>query len=222
MRKQTSRLWQILIAAAVVLVMAAPASQGESKKKKDEAEFNELLHSLTGEYDNLAQADDDHTGQHAAVTLTIKPLNLQALGRLVLLARETAANDKRRILTQRIWTLERNKESQIVQQVYVFKEPQRWVRSVDDPLILEALVPEDLQQLAGCEVVWIKTDTGFSGANRPRACRPASEHEGMLVETSAELSGEDLTLTEQQAGPGGRLPAQLDSASSYHFQRRGG
>jgi hypothetical protein len=222
MRKQTSGLLQALTAAALLLLMAAPASQADSKKKKDEAVFNELLHSLPGEYDNLSQADDDPSGQHAAVMLTIKPLNLQALGRLVLLARETAANDKRRVLAQRIWTLERNKENEIVQQVYVFKEPQRWVLSVDDPVILEALVPEDLQQLAGCEVVWIKTDTGFSGANRPKACRPASEHEGMLVETSAELSGEDLTLTEQQAGPGGRLPAQIDPTSSYHFQRRGG
>jgi hypothetical protein len=222
MRKQTSGLWLGLILGALVLAMAAPTLQAESKKKKDEAEFNLLLHGLPGEYDNLSQADDDHSGQHAAVMLTIKPLNLQALGRLVMLARETAANDKHRVLSQRLWTLERNKENQIVQQVFVFKEPQRWVRAVDDPEILEALVPDDLRQLTGCELVWIKTDTGFSGANRPKACRPTSEQEGMLVETSAELNGEDLMLTELQAGPGGRLPAQVDPASSYHFQRRGG
>jgi hypothetical protein len=222
MHKQTSGLWLTLIAGMGVLVMAAPTLHAESQKKKDEAEFKALLKALPGEYDNLTQADEDHSGQHAAVMLTIKPLNLQSLGRLVMLARETAANDKHRILSQRLWTLERNKENQIVQQVYVFKEPARWVRAVDDPEILEALVPDDLRQLAGCELVWTKTDTGFTGANRPKACRPPSEQEGMLVQTSAELNGEDLTVTELQAGPGGRLPAQVDPASSYHFQRRGG
>jgi hypothetical protein len=209
-----------LIATTLAMLLMVPALPAD--KKKEERDFLELLHGLAGEYDNLSQAEDDHGGQHAPVLLTIKPLNLQALGRLVLLARETAANDKRRILSQRIWTLDHNKERGIVQQVYVFKDPQRWVNSLDNPEILEGLLPDDLQQLIGCELTWVKTASGYSASTRAKACRPSSEHEGMLVETAAELNGDDLTLIEQQAGVGGRLPAEVDPAASYHFQRRGG
>jgi hypothetical protein len=75
--------------------------------------------------------------------------------------------------------------------------------------------------MSGCELLWNKTGTGYSGAIRPNACRPSAEREGMLFETSAELKGDDLILSEQQAGPGGRLPASVDPSASYHFQRRG-
>ena len=221
MRNQMPVLFKIVIAGFCGLLLAAPAPGAESKKK-EEADFLELLHVLPGEYDNLTQTEDEHSTQHAAVVLTIKPLELQLLGRLVLLARETAANDKRRLLAQRIWTLERDKEHNIVQHVYIFKEPQRWVQSIDDPEVLQALLPDDLQELRGCALLWLKTATGFSGATRPNACRPASEHEGMLVETSAQIQGDELIVTEQQAGAGGRLPAQADPASAYHYQRRGG
>ncbi|HWW21910.1 MAG TPA: CpcT/CpeT family chromophore lyase [Steroidobacteraceae bacterium] len=219
MPKQTVRILKTLLLGLWLLPQTGTVLA--DSRKKEEAEFVEFLHSLPGDYDNLAQTQDEKDAQHTAVVLSIKPLNLQALGRLVLLARETAANDKRRVLAQRIWTLERDKEHHIVQRVYLFKEPQRWSQSIDNPEVLQALLPDDLQQLFGCELLWTRTDSGFSGSIRPNACRPAAEHEGMLVETSAELKGDDLLLSEQQAGTG-RLSAQTDPASSYRFQRRGG
>jgi hypothetical protein len=221
MLKQMSLILKPLTVALLSLALVQGALAA-SKRKQEEAEFLQFLHGMSGEFDNLSQVDDEANGQHSAVVLSLRPLNLQALGRLVVLARETAADDKRRVLAQRIWTIERDKEHHIVQRVYVFKEPQRWVMSTENPEILEALLPDDLQQLTGCDLLWSKTDAGFSGALRPNACRPSAEHEGMLVETSAELNGDDLILTEQQAGPRGRLPTQVDPASSYHFQRRGG
>jgi len=210
-----------LMAASALLMLAVPAMAADSKKK-EAAEFAELLHGLPGDYDNLMQTEDEAGGQHAAVALSIKPLDVQTLGRLVMLVRETAANDKRRVLALRIWILERDKEHRIVQRVYLFKEPQRWTQSSDDLVVFQSLLPDDLQQLAGCELLWFKTPTGFAASTRPNACRPASAHEGMLVETSAQLDTDDLIISEQQAGAGGRLPAQVDPAASYHFQRRGG
>jgi hypothetical protein len=210
-----------LMAGWALLMLAVPAMAADPKKKET-AEFAELLRGLPGDYDNLAQTEDEAGGQHVAVALSIKPLDLQTLGRLALLVRETAANDRRRVLSLRIWMLERDKEHHIVQRVYLFKEPQRWTQSSDDLVVFQALLPDDLQQLAGCELLWFKTATGFAASTRPNACRPASAHEGMLVETSAQLDTDDLIISEQQAGPGGRLPTQIDPAASYHFQRRGG
>jgi hypothetical protein len=210
-----------LMTGSALLLLTAPAMTAESKKK-EEAEFVELLHGLPGDYDNLTQTEAEGGAAHAAVALSIKPLDVQTLGRLVLLVRETAQNDRRRVLAQRIWMIERDKEHHIVQRVYLFKEPQRWAQSSDDLEVFQALQPDDLQQLTGCDLVWFKTPTGFAATTRPNACRPAAAHEGMLVETSAQLDTDDLIINEQQAGPGGRLPADVDPASSYHFQRRGG
>jgi hypothetical protein len=203
-----------------LLTMLTPA-WGDSKKKKEEADFVELLKTLPGDYDNLTQTEDENGKQHAAVVLSIKPLQVATIGRLVMLVRETAANNPRRLLAQRIWVLE-HKDHLMVQRVYTFKEPQRWVNAADDPLVMQSLLPDDLTQLAGCELLWTRTDTGFTGTTRPHACRPAPSSEGLLVEISADLHGDDLIMNEQQAGTGGRLPGEVDPEMAYHFQRRGG
>jgi hypothetical protein len=78
-------------------------------------------------------------------------------------ARETVADDPRRVLSQRIWIIERDKQNQIVQKVYGFREPQRWVHAGDDPLLMQSLLPDDISQLVGCELNWVKTNTGFRG-----------------------------------------------------------
>jgi hypothetical protein len=206
----------------VVLLSGLGGEARASDNKKDEADFVALLKILPGDYDNLAQTESEEGGKHAAVVLSIKPLNVQTVGKLVMYVRETAADDPRRLLAQRIWTLERDKQHHFVQRVYMFKEPQRWIHAGDDPLLMQSLLPDDISQLVGCEVLWTKTDTAFVGAIRSQGCRAASSAGGVLIETGAELNGDDLTMNEQQPGPGGRVSADADPAQAYHFQRRGG
>jgi hypothetical protein len=207
----------------MALLCAAPfAAQARSKKQEQEAQFVIFLRELPGDYDNLTQTENEADAHHAGIVLSVKPLNVQTLGKLVMFARETVADDPRRVLSQRIWIIEHDKQNQIVQKVYLFKEPQRWIHAGDDPLLMQSLLPDDLTALSGCELYWVKTDTGFSGDVRPHSCRPASSSEGQLIETSAELRNDELTMTELQAGSGGRLPAQSTADSSLHFQRRGG
>ena len=210
-----------MLAGAALLTVLTPA-WADSKKKIEEAEFVGLLKALPGDYDNITQTEEETSNQHAAVVLSIKPLQAATIGRLVMLVRETAADDRRRLLEQRIWTLEHTKDHLFVQRVYIFKEPQRWVNAGDDPLLMQSLLPDDLAPLAGCELLWTKTDTGYVASTRPHACRPGPSSEGQLIELSAELRGDDLIISEQQAGAGGRLPAEVDPAMAYHFQRRGG
>ena len=209
---------------SVALVLTSFWGQADaSQKKKEEAEFLLLLKTLPGDYDNLAQAESEGDAmQHAAVVLSIKPIEQTTVGRLVMFVHETAANDPHRVLAQRIWTLERDKQNHIMQRVFLFKEPRRWVNAAADPLLLRLLLAEDLQQLSGCELMWTKTTNGFSAELRPDGCRPASLAEGLLVQTSASLTGDDLTINEVQAGHGGRLPTDATPVSLYHFQRRGG
>jgi CpeT/CpcT family (DUF1001) len=204
------------------LAMLLPGAATARDKKKEEAEYQKFLKDLPGQYDNLAQTEGEQGGEHVAMILSIKPLEAQLLGRLVMFVTETAADDPRRVLSQRIWTMDHDKDNNIIQHVYQFKEPARWVNASQDPLLLQSLLPDDLQAMTGCELYWTKSADGFSGVTRPHTCRPASSAEGHLIELSATLAGDDLVLTEQQAGPGGRLPADMSIGSSYQFQRRGG
>jgi hypothetical protein len=195
----------------------------KTEASRREAEFDKLIKALPGQYDNRTQANADEHGEHAAVALLIQPVNALTVGKIVMFVRETAANDPRRILAQHIWTFELDKKKkQLVQTIYLFKEPQRWVHAVDDPYVMQSVLPDDLSVLAGCNLNWSKSDFGFQASTKTAECKGSSGAEGLLIEQSAELRGTDLLLNEQLSGPGGVLPGSTDSASWYRFERRSG
>jgi len=189
---------------------------------KRQAEFDTLIQKLPGQYDNLAQAKSDASGAHAAVALLIRPVNALTVGKIVMFVRETAADDPRRVLAQHIWTFEIDKKNRLVQTIYLFKEPQRWVHAVDDPYVMQSVLPDDLSVLSGCKLIWSKSDYGFAATTNAKDCRASAGAEGLLIEQSAELRGTDLLLNEQLSGPGGTLEGSADAASAYRFERRSG
>ena len=137
-----------LFVIALVLACAIPFAAEARDKKKEEAEFVAFLRVLPGDYDNLTQAESEgDNGQHASIVLSIKPLNAQTIGKLVMFVRETVADDPRRVLAQRIWIIEHGKDNLIVQKVYLLREPQRWIHAGEDPQLLQSLLPDDLTQL---------------------------------------------------------------------------
>jgi len=207
-------------AAALLAVLVLAGCSTEATKRQ--LEFDKLLQKLPGQYDNLAQAHSDASGEHAAVALLIRPVNALTVGKLVMFVRETAADDPRRVLAQHIWTFDMDKKNQLVQTIYLFKEPQRWVHAVDDPYIMQSVLPNDLSVLSGCNLIWTKSDSGFKATTKAQECKASAGAEGLLIEQSAELRGSDLLLNEQLSGPGGSLEGSADSASSYRFQRRSG
>jgi hypothetical protein len=207
------------LAALAVLLLAACTTEGT----KHEREFDKLLQGLPGQYDNRTQASHDASGEHAAIALVINPVNALALGKIVMFERETAFDDPRRVLAQHIWTFELDKKKEhLVQSVYVFKESRRWLHAVDDPYLLQSVLPDDLSLLSGCKLIWSKSDYGFAGTTNANDCRASAGAEGLLIEQSAELRGTDLLLNEQLSGPGGSFEGSADSASSYRFERRSG
>jgi hypothetical protein len=206
---------------ALWLALLVPAGC-TSEATRRQAEFDVLLQKLPGQYDNLAQAHSDASGEHAAVALLIRPVNALTVGKIVMYVRETAADDPRRVLAQHIWTFELDKQNRLRQSIYLFKEPQRWVHAADDPYVIQSMLPDDLSALSGCSLTWIKTDSGFQATTKAQDCRASAGAEGLLIEQSAELRGSDLLLNEQLSGPGGSLEGRADSASSYRFQRRSG
>ena len=206
-------------AAWLALLLAGCGAQAT----KHEKDFDKLLQALPGQYDNRAQANSDASGQHAAVALVINPVNALAIGKVVMFERETAADDPRRILAQHIWTFEMDKKGEhLVQTVYVFKEPLRWLHATDDPYVLQSVLPDDLSPLSGCKLIWSKSDYGFAATTNALACKASAGAEGMLIWQSAEVRGTDLLVNEQLSGPDGSFEGTADSASSYRFERRSG
>jgi hypothetical protein len=208
-------------AAAWLALLLLPV--GASASKKTEQEFDKFMQALPGQYDNRTQAKNDASGAHAAVAVVINPVNSLALGKAVMFERETAADDPRRILAQHIWTFEMDKKAEhLVQTVYVFKEPMRWLHATDDPYVLQSVLPDDLSPLSGCKLIWSKSDYGFAATTNALACKASAGAEGMLIWQSAELRGTDLLVNEQLSGPDGSFEGTADSASSYRFERRSG
>jgi len=208
-------------AAACLALLLLPVCASASKKS--EQEFDKFMQALPGQYDNRTQAKNDPSGAHAAVAVVINPVNSLALGKAVMFERETAADDPRRILAQHIWTFEMDKKGEhLVQTVYVFKEPLRWLHATDDPYVLQSVLPDDLSPLSGCKLIWSKSDYGFAATTNALACKASAGAEGMLIWQSAEVRGTDLLVNEQLSGPDGSFEGTADSASSYRFERRSG
>ncbi len=193
-----------------------------TEASRREADFDKLIKALPGQYDNRTQANGDASGEHAAVALLIEPVNALTVGKIVMFVRETAVNDPRRVLSQHIWTFDFDKKKQLVQTNYLFKEPQRWLHAVDDPYVIQSVLPDDLSVLSGCNLTWSKSDFGYQASTQLAECKGSAGAEGLLIEQNAEVRGTDLLLNEQLSGPGGVLPGSVDSASWYRFERRSG
>ena len=214
------RLTTVPAAAWLALLLLPACAIGSSKHEK---EFDKFMQALPGQYDNRTQAKNDISGAHAAVVVLINPVNSLALGKAVMFERETAADDPRRILAQHIWTFEMDKKGEhLVQTVYVFKEPLRWLHATDDPYVLQSVLPDDLSPLSGCKLIWSKSDYGFAATTNALACKASAGAEGMLIWQSAEVRGTDLLVNEQLSGPDGSFEGTADSSSSYRFERRSG
>lgn len=179
-----------------------------------------LQRELPGVYTS-SSADDAGTSTaaaagSAAVTLSIQPITAQVLGDAVYFVRETPADNSQLVLAEGIWTLvlgnaadrghgPTDRGPAIVEHRFLFKDPRRWVGAGDNPDLLLSILPEDLEALAGCDLVWHKTLTGFETSSPPPACHPGSHAQGLWIEQHARLQGMQLSLTERQTRTDGGL-----------------
>ena len=235
------------VSLALLLSTLALAGCSEPQPKKvEDAALKELQARLPGRYDNATQVRlDERTGAavpQPAIDLLIAPADAAFIGNTVFYVRETSSGDARRVLSQYIWVFGRTVEihnkaahsgksdpgaadanaGSLEQHIYQFKEPQRWVHVGEQPEVLESLLPQDLQRLTGCELLWIRSDKGFTAERHSTNCDPQVKSEGQLIEQKAELSDTRLSLLEQQITPDGLIDAPAGSSDPYYrFVRRG-
>src|SRR5260370_31962574 len=112
--------------AALLLILCGCAEHA----KVSEAEVTQLLGVLPGSYDNNAQAElEAHNSArpaHLAVALTITHVYAPRLGHYVYYAQETAADDPRRVLSQKMYGFQLDEKRGIIETLYQLIEPLRW------------------------------------------------------------------------------------------------
>lgn len=169
-----ARMLGALAGVAALAGAAALAAPGcASPPKATEAELTVMLTLLPGRYDNSAQADADvHSGTrpaHEAVALVIIHVYTPRLGHYVYYAQEWAADDPRRVLSQRMYSFQLDEKRGIVETVYEFVDPLRWRDGYQSKDLFTAVQSEDVQP-EGCQLLWTKNGDGFVAFHDPKAC----------------------------------------------------
>ena len=171
-----------------VLALTGCTSQEDLRK----AELADLTVVLPGVYANPKQQ------------LLILNLFVPMLTGNVMLVRETAADDPRRVFSERVWIVEVNSKDHIVATVYALEEPEHWRGGAEDPELFRPMLQRDLRPLPGCELVWQRTPRGYSASSTSSRCPQ-----------SWRLEGEELSFS---------APTKTDGAGDgfFHFVRQGG
>ena len=180
-----------LIAATALGLLGACASQ----EKLRERELTELLAWLPGYYESGLQVDSTRRSlepPHERIALVIVRVYTPRLGHHVLFAQETAADDPRRVMSQRMWSFRVDDKRGIVETVYTFREPVRWREGLQNRELFTGVVADDVRSSPGCELAWKKAGEEFTATQDRKLCHDASRD----APRSAELIGDTLVLGE--------------------------
>jgi hypothetical protein len=187
---------RLAVAGALVVLLLLGGCTDQTKVH--EGELTELLAVFPGRYDNSAQADADVRNHvhppHDAVALTITHVYTPRLGHHVYYAQETAADDPRRVFSQKMYSFTVEEKRGIVETMYELVEPLRWRDGQQNKDMFTSIVIEDVQPEA-CQLIWKKKETGFVATHDPKVCPDGS---GGAVLPQAELSGGVLTIGESK------------------------
>ncbi len=161
-------------AASVLLALLLAAGGCADQGKQREAELTDLLSWLQGSYDNRAQVESEarQSGHapHERIALLIIPVYVPRLGKHVLYAQESAADDPRRVMSERLFSFDIDEKRGIVGLVFDFVEPRRWRDGQNNPEIFTSVVTQDVSP-SGCELLWHRAGQQFVGNVDPQRCR---------------------------------------------------
>jgi len=216
----------------------------ENKQRIYEQDLQRIGTWLPGMYDNTPQARMDvQKGvqpPHDAVELAIVPLQSISIGRNAFYMQEMAADDPRRVLSQRVLMFSVTKKG-IVETVSTLVDPLRWRDGHRQSDIFIGMTPKDLQTPSGCELTWqretkpgeeklskdeakkVREKARFIATNDFRHCQTTSHAVMGLVqvELRAELSANELALGELEYDSDGKPLGGNRSEPLYRFRKTG-
>jgi hypothetical protein len=212
-----------LLAAAFAVTAAQP--------KKEEVMLAELVAMLGGSYDNLAQSRA--STEHPALRLLVVPVDAPGVGDHVFYMQEMAADDARRVLTQRLYILNLvPKREQAIMTQLEFNEPARWRDGQLKRDLFRALLMQDLRLRSGCDLLWNRKPVDKAAGRKAAVsafvaatsstCRASSRLTGetVKVEQRMELDAEGLAVFELQRDAAGALVSEDLRDPFFRFSRR--
>lgn len=180
----------------------------------------ELARMLGGSYDNLAQARAG--GAPMALRLVVAPVRAPRIGEHVFYVQEMAADDARRVLSQRLLVLRPSVEGErALLSTADLTEPVRWRDGHLNRELFLGMLPEDLRPRSGCDVLVTRSAAGFTGSGGT-GCRIAAAGTGetLRVEQRLELDADGLALLELRRDAAGAAVQGGSPDSWYRFARR--
>ncbi len=153
------------LALGGALALAACTSTATLRK----SQLSVLADQLPGNYGNPQQA------------LIIMRVAAPLVGDQVFYVRETAADDARRVVSERVWSLQVAADGGIVGGVYALQEPERWRSGLEGPELFRSLLMRDLRPLPGCELLWTSGAQGFSASSASAGCPQRWRLEGDAI-----------------------------------------
>jgi CpeT/CpcT family (DUF1001) len=196
-----------------------------SKGPKPEEELQELMQWFPGHYDNTAQVQADiHQNvqpPHDALAIDIVAIDAPMVGDHVFYLQETAADDPRRVTSQRVIAFGVVKKD-IVQTVWTLAEPRRWRDGQRNPDLFKSMMTQDVNSTKGCSLRWKRDGAKFVGADEPKTCHGASGAGGGLahVEFRAELGPEEYATAELAFDNAGHLVRGRRDEPFYRFRKQ--
>lgn len=204
--------WRSLLIGLALAVFVAGAARAAHPNQRD---LDQLQKTLQGTFQSKS-ANEQWSIQWEEASL--------AVGNAVYYVRQSNLDNAQLLLAQRIWTFELQPKGDILQREWVFKDPQRWARVDRNPKMLLSMLPEDLRELPGCQLLWSRPVSPKNGrksnpnsspngnlaavafvARAAGTCRPGEDLEDLWIERSATLSEQSLALSEQRVGRDGAL-----------------
>lgn len=212
-----ARLAALIAAAAVAAAIAGCAGP----QKRARADLAEIGAWLPGYYDNQAQVREDRTAgrpPHESVALVVVPIDAGLIGKHVYYVEETTGR-ARRVTMQRLVSFAATR-SGIVESLWAFTDPTRWLGADAHPELFTALQPGDVRPMLGCDLTWTREGGQFTASDDPDDCRIVSASTGRVesIDTRIKLSPNGLAISSRAAGS----PAPAGVDPYLRFRRNGG
>lgn len=205
-----------LLMVCAALLAAACASG----PKPDQVFMAQLLATLPGSYDNLAQSRA--SPDHAPLRLMIAPVEAPLVGDHVYYVQEMAADSAERVLAQRLYVVNpvAGEEMAVLTQAELI-EPRRWRDGHLKRNLFQSMLMQDLRVRAGCDLLF-KRDKGSFAAALTGNCRGSARDTGeaLRVEQRITLDADGIAVFEQHRDAAGKLVYGDEPDPWYRYARR--
>jgi len=185
----------------VASLMTACASQ----PTKEEVFLAAFVQQLQGSYDTIAQARA--SPGRLAVRLMVAPVHAPRIGEEVFYVQEIAADDERRVLSQRLYVANAvPKREQVILTQLDLAEPLRWRDGHLRRELFVGMLMQDVRARPGCDLLW-EREAGKFVASVGSSCRTSAPGTGetLRVEQRMRLDDDGLEVFEQHRDAAGEL-----------------